>query len=226
VVGRDPRLVVGSTTGQGTAGDSRAVSTDNADLLGRVDLLAATRGALGTLTTLAATLLLGEEGGDPGVVDEVDGTGKDTAEDQVEEDAVATGQSVIDQANELRKRCLHLRVEEAGRSLNNRYSAVESRVGVQHSKVVLEDGGQVEGQILRVHVGSEAVGGSLLLAGRDQQVVLGDGQVVDGLGVHEGATDEAKVNGSSLVVGDGQNRVGCVAIDELDTKDFRVREGH
>jgi hypothetical protein len=91
VVGRDPGLVVGSTTGQGTAGDSRAISTNNADLFGRVDLLAATGGALGTLTTLAATLLLGEESGDPGVVDEVDSTGKDTAEDEVEEDAVTRG---------------------------------------------------------------------------------------------------------------------------------------
>jgi hypothetical protein len=97
VVGRNPGLIVGSTTGQSTAGDSRAVSTDNADLLGRVDLLAATRGALGTLTTLAATLLLGEEGGDPGVVDEVNGTGKDTAEDEVKEDTVKTDQSVLEQ---------------------------------------------------------------------------------------------------------------------------------
>lgn len=97
MVGRNPGLVVGSTTCQGTAGDSRTISTDNADLLGRVDLLAATRGALGSLTTLAATLLLGEEGGDPGVVDEVNSTGKDTAEDEVEEDAGKTGQSVIEQ---------------------------------------------------------------------------------------------------------------------------------
>ena len=95
---------------------------------------------------------------------------------------------------------------------------------MQHSSVVLEDGGQVEGQVLGVHVGSEAVGGSLLLAGRDQEVVLGDGQVADGLGADEGATDEAKVNGGSLMVGDGQDSVGRVVVDELDTEDLRVRE--
>lgn len=82
-MGRDPGLVVGG----GTAGDSWAISADNADLLGRVDLLGTARGALGTLAALAATLLLREEGGDPGVVDEVHGTSEDTAEDEVEEDA-------------------------------------------------------------------------------------------------------------------------------------------
>ena len=86
VMGRDPGLVVGS----GTAGDSRAISTDNADLVGRVDLLGTARRALGALAALTATLLLGEEGGNPGVVDEVDGTSKYTAEDEVEEDAEKT----------------------------------------------------------------------------------------------------------------------------------------
>ena len=83
MVGRDPGLVVGS----GTAGDSRAISANNADLVGRIDLLGSAGRALGALAALAATLLLGEESGDPGVVDEVNGTSKDTAEDEVEEDA-------------------------------------------------------------------------------------------------------------------------------------------
>lgn len=83
MVGGNPGLVVGLST----AGDSRTVGTNNADLVGRVDLLGATGGALGTLTTLSAALLLGEESGDPSVVDEVDGSSKDTGEDEVEEDA-------------------------------------------------------------------------------------------------------------------------------------------
>ena len=83
VVGRDPRLIVG----RGTAGDSRAISTDNADLVGRVDLLGTARRALGTLAALAATLLLGEESGDPGVVDEVDSASESAEENEVEEDA-------------------------------------------------------------------------------------------------------------------------------------------
>ena len=86
MVGRDPGLVVGGST----AGDSRTIGTDNADLLGRIDLLGTAGRALGALAALAATLLLGEEGGDPGVVNKVDGTSKDTAEDEVEEDAGKT----------------------------------------------------------------------------------------------------------------------------------------
>jgi hypothetical protein len=220
VVGRDPGLIVGLST----AGNSRAVSTDNADLVGRVDLLGTTRRALGTFTTLAATLLLGEEGSDPSVVDEVDGTSEDTAEDKVEEDAASPISLCAN--TQVAQSDSHLRVEEAHRSLNNRDSAVESRVGVEHAHVVLENGGQVEGQVLGVHLGSEAVGCSLLLAGRNQKVVLAEGQVADSLGADERTTNEAKVNGGSLVVGDGQNGVGRVAIDELDTENLRVGEGN
>lgn len=97
---------------------------------------------------------------------------------------------------------------------------------MEHASVVLEDGGQVEGQVLGVHLGSEAVGGSLLLASRNQKVVLAESQVADSLGAHKGTADEAKVNGGSLMVGDGQDGVGRVAVDELDTKDLRVREGN
>lgn len=67
-------------------GDSGAISTDNGDLLGGIDLLGAAGGALGALTALAAALLLREEGGDPGVVDEVDGAAEDAKENEVEEE--------------------------------------------------------------------------------------------------------------------------------------------
>ena len=97
---------------------------------------------------------------------------------------------------------------------------------MQHASVVLEDGGQVESQVLGVHLGSEAVGGSLLLACRDQKVVLAESQVADGLGADEGTANEAKVNRGSLMVGNGQDGVVRVAIDELDTEDLRVREGN
>ena len=85
MLGGDPALV--ESTGLCAAGDGRAVGTNNGDLVGGVDLLGLAGGALGALAALAAALLLGEESGDPSVVDEVAGTGKDTAEDEVEEDA-------------------------------------------------------------------------------------------------------------------------------------------
>lgn len=67
--------------------DSRAISTDNSDLLSRVDLLDASGRLLSTLAALATTLLLGEEGGNPGIVDEVNGSTERSKEDQVQEDA-------------------------------------------------------------------------------------------------------------------------------------------
>jgi len=85
VLGGDPAGIVALRRSNGGA-----ISADNSDLLGGVDLLGAAGGALGTLAALAAALLLGEESGDPGVVDEVDGAGKDAKEDKVEEE---TGKS-------------------------------------------------------------------------------------------------------------------------------------
>lgn len=83
VRGRDPALIVGLCAGS----DSRTISTNDGNLIGGVDLLALARRRLSTLTTLAAALLLREEGGDPGVVDEVHGSTEGAKEDEVQEDA-------------------------------------------------------------------------------------------------------------------------------------------
>lgn len=91
VRGGDPALIVGLST----RGDSGTVSTDNSNLVGGVDLLGASGGLLGALAALAAALLLGEEGRDPGVVDEVDGSGEGAQEDSVQEDAKSTCQFAI-----------------------------------------------------------------------------------------------------------------------------------
>ena len=80
--GGDPALVV-----LGASGDSRAVSAHNTDLLSGVDLLRALRRLLSALATLAAALLLGEEGGDPGVVNEVYSASEGAEENKVKEDA-------------------------------------------------------------------------------------------------------------------------------------------
>jgi len=81
VRGRDPALVVCL----GARGDSRAVGTNDSNLVGRIDSLGSARRLLGTLTTLAAPLLLGEEGADPGVVDKVDSSAESAKDDKVEE---------------------------------------------------------------------------------------------------------------------------------------------
>lgn len=67
--------------------NSRAISTNNSDLLSGVDLLGALGRLLSALATLAAALLLGEESGDPSVVDKVDGASESAKKDKVQEDA-------------------------------------------------------------------------------------------------------------------------------------------
>jgi hypothetical protein len=79
---RDPALVVRLRT----RGNRRAVGTNNGNLVRGIDLLGATGGPLSALAALAATLLLREESGDPGVVDEVDGSAESAEDDQIEED--------------------------------------------------------------------------------------------------------------------------------------------
>jgi hypothetical protein len=86
VSGGDPALI--ESTSLCAAGDSRAVSANDGNLVGGVDLLALARGTRGAFTTLAAATLLGEESGDPGVVDEVADTAEGGEEEEVEEDAV------------------------------------------------------------------------------------------------------------------------------------------
>lgn len=83
--GGDPALV--ESTSLCAAGDGRAISTNNGNLVGGVDLLSLAGGALGALAALAAALLLGEESGDPGVVDEVADAAEGGEEEEVEEDA-------------------------------------------------------------------------------------------------------------------------------------------
>jgi hypothetical protein len=76
---RNPALVVSLCA----RGDGGAVSADNGDLVGGVDVLGALGRLLRALSALAATLLLGEEGGDPRVVDKVRDTTKDSEDDEV-----------------------------------------------------------------------------------------------------------------------------------------------
>jgi hypothetical protein len=88
VSGGDPALVESASLC--AAGDSRAIGADDRNLVSGVDLLALAGRARGALAALAAAALLGEEGGDPGVVDEVADTAEGGEEEEVEEDAVKT----------------------------------------------------------------------------------------------------------------------------------------
>lgn len=65
----DPAFIIGHSA----RSNSRPISAENRDLVGWVDLLGLAGGPLGSFAAFAATTLLGEEGGDPGAVDEVEG---------------------------------------------------------------------------------------------------------------------------------------------------------
>ena len=87
VVLRDPALII-CLLGLSTSSNSWSICANDRDLVLRShSLLRATGRTLGTLTTLSAALGLWEEGLDPGLVDEVEGSGEGCEEEEVQEDA-------------------------------------------------------------------------------------------------------------------------------------------
>jgi len=124
---------------------------------------------------------------------------------------------------------LHLRVEDTGIWFDDGYSAVEGREG-EESILGADDGSQVQSQVLWVHVGGEAERQALLLARRDFNGILVGCQVANNarrrsrVGCPQTATNELDGYGVRLFIGKGQNRLGLLAIDQLDAKDLSIGE--
>lgn len=128
-----------------------------------------------------------------------------------------------------------MRVEPAHGSLNDADGFVVDLAGVDLAGGALEHGGEVQAQVLRVHLGCEGVGESLVLAGGDGDAIALGGQVaqdggdlrragnIDGSG--ERASDDQDLDGFGFLVVDVEDGAGGVAVDELDAEDFCVREG-
>ena len=224
---RDPALIV-----LRAGGDSRAISANNSDLLGGIDLLRALGGLLSTLATLATALLLGEEGSDPGVVDEETGTSEGTKEDEVEEKTRQdiSFRLIFDELPCVASRVdLHLRVEDAVGPLDNSDSLVVGGDGEDGVLRVSQDSDELKTEVLGVHLGREGVGHSLLCASRDLDRVLLRSKVAQNLELaidllEQRATDDVHANGLWLIVGDGQAGLSGMAIDELDAEDLRLGE--
>jgi hypothetical protein len=224
---RDPALIVLCT-----GGDSWAISANNSDLLGGVDLLGALGGLLSTLTTLAAALLLGEEGGDPGVVDEETGTSEGAEEDEVKEETRQdiSFRLILDELPRVASWVdLHLRVEDAVGPLDNSNSLVVGGDSEDGVLGVPQDSDELETEVLGVHLGGEGVGYSLLCTSRDLDRVLLRSKVAQDLELaidllEQRATDDVHANGLRLIVGDGQAGLSGMAVDELDAEDLRLGE--
>jgi len=140
--------------------------------------------------------------------------------------------SLVDQ---LLREFLHLRVEPRQGRLNDADSLVVDLTGVDLAGGALEHGGEVQAQVLRVHLGCEGVGEGLVLAGGDGDAIALGGQVaedggdlrragdIDGSG--EGATNDQDLDGLGLLVVHIEHGAGGVAVDELDAEDLCFREG-
>lgn len=85
---RDPAFIISSLT---PTRDGRSISSHNTDLIIRIHLLSPRSGFARAGSVFAATFVLGEEGRDPGVVDEIDCSREEAEEEEVEEDAVDCG---------------------------------------------------------------------------------------------------------------------------------------
>ena len=133
------------------------------------------------------------------------------------------------------RRFLHLRVEPAHGSFDDADSLVVDLASVNLAVGSLEHGGEVQAEILRVHLSRERVGESLVLAGGDGDAIALGGQVaqdgrdlrragdIDGSG--EGAADDQDLDGLGFLVVDVEDGAGGVAVDELDAEDLCLREG-
>lgn len=221
VVVRDPRLIVVLVDTRGDA--NRLVARQGlGDLDGLLALLASARSLLG----------LGEQGLDPGLVNEVDSATEDAGQEEVEEDARIS--QLLNCRSEVFSLNVHLRVKDAGRRLHN---AGQTAVRLNLEDLVLlvgDDGQEVEDDVLRLHIQHEGVGQGASLAGANVDIVAHGRQVAQNTGGGgcilgerlcrcQHTTDEDHINGALLVVRDFDNGAGRVAIDELDAE-VRVGE--
>ena len=127
-----------------------------------------------------------------------------------------------------------MRVEPAHGSLDDADRLVVDLAGVDLAGSALENGGEVQAEILRVHLSRERVGEGLVLAGRNGDAIALSGQVaqdsrdlgragdIDGSG--ERATNDQDLDGLGFLVVDVEDGAGGVAVDELDAEDLCLRE--
>lgn len=127
-----------------------------------------------------------------------------------------------------------MRVEEANGSLDNADGLVVDLTGVDLSSRALQNSGEVEAEILGVHLSREGVGQRLALSSGDGDAIALGGEVaqndgdlrragdIDGSG--EGTADNQDLDGLGLLVVNIEDGAGGVAVDKLHTEDLGLRE--
>jgi hypothetical protein len=130
---------------------------------------------------------------------------------------------------------IHLGIKNASRSLHNRNRLIESLNLVNSTSLTSDDRDQIESQILRMEIGCESIRQGLGLAGGDLNIVTSAGQVANNSSTWVSAFGEWLQGGEStandshlysfwLVILEGEKSLCRVAVDELDTEDFRLWE--
>ena len=125
----------------------------------------------------------------------------------------------------------HLRIKEARVRVDNRNGAIVGLHGIE--RLVLADhGSQIKAQLLRVHVRLESIGQGLLLASGDFDSILLGGQVTNharALRIEirspETAANELDSDRLGLLIAEGDEGIGRLAIDKLNAKDLSIWEG-
>ncbi len=95
-----------------------------------------------------------------------------------------------------------------------------------------DDSSEIQTELLRVHVGLETVGKSLLLACRDLDGVLLGGEIANNtragrVEVRSPQTASHKLDGDGfgLLVAEGDDGIRGLSIDQLDAEDLSFGEG-
>lgn len=124
---------------------------------------------------------------------------------------------------------LHLRIKDAGIGLDNANGTIVGNDREQPALTVRNDGRKSHLEILRVHLSREAVADGLLLTSGNLNGVTSSSQVTNNLGlvidVSKATSNEVHRDGVRLIIGNGDERLGWVTVDKLDTKDLGSREG-
>lgn len=119
-------------------------------------------------------------------------------------------------------------VEDAGLRLHHAHSAIEGLDGEEVTLAVGHDGRDVQTEVHRVHLSREAVADALLGVRGDLNTVTSGGQVANILALlietPEASSKEVDGNRVRFIVGEGNQRLGRVTVNELHTKDLRGRE--